>query len=149
MKQIFTPRWLLTILTGCLFAVYSAYNIFVLFRDIPRGLPTVGIVITAVVALVFATLAVYMWTAGVKGKKHIMFMVVRRISFIIAMLVIIALKLRLVVRAINYIDHTRFYTLLYDATYFMMLFALMILFVYYVFILNRLPLFPRKKGETP
>lgn len=143
MKQIFTPRWLLTILTGCLFAVYSAYNIFVLFRDIPRGLPTAGIVITAVVALMFAVLAMFMWTAGIKGKKHIMFMVVHRISFIIAMLVIIALKLRLVVRAINYIDHTKFYTLLYDAAYFMMLLALMILFVYFVFILNQLPFFPR------
>ncbi len=143
MKRILTPRWLIVILTGVLFAVYSAYNIFVLFRDIPRGLPTVGIVITAVVALMFAVLAMYMWTAGIKGKKHIMFMIVRRTTFIIAMLVIIGLKLRLIVRVINYVDYTKFHTILYVASYFMMLMGLIILFVYYAFILNRLPLFPR------
>lgn len=143
MKQLFTPRWLLVILTGCLFAAYSAYNVFIIIRDYPRGLSPEGIVISALVALMFAILAVYMWTAGIKGKKHILFMIVRRTSFIIALLVIVTLKLRLVVRTINFIEYTKFYTMLYGASYFMMLAALMILFVYYVFILNRLPFFPR------
>ena len=88
MKQVFTPRWLLTILTGCLFAAYSAYQVFIIFRDAPRGLSAEGIVISAIVALMFAILAVYLWTAGVKGKKHILFMIVRRTSFIIALLVL-------------------------------------------------------------
>ena len=70
-------------------------------------------------------------------------MIVRRTSFIIAMLVIIALKLRLVIQVINYMDYTRFDTVLYGVSYFLMLLALMILFFYYVFILNRLPFFPR------
>ena len=143
MKKIITPRWLLTVLTGCLFAAYSLYQVFVILRDAPRGLSPEGIVITSVVAVMFAILALYMWTAGVKGKKHILFMIIRRTSFIIALLVIIALKLRLVIRVNNYIDYTLFYTVLYGAAYFMMLLALMILFVYYAFILNRLPFFPR------
>ncbi len=142
MKKIFTLRWLISILTGAFFAAYSAYQVFVICRDY-RGMPPEGIVITAVVALMFAILAVYMWTTGVKGKKHILFMIVRRTMFIIALLVIIALKLRLVIRVINYIDGTKPYTILYGASYFMMLLALMILFVYYAFILNRLPFFPR------
>ncbi len=143
MKKIFTLRWLIAILTGAFFAAYSAYQVFVILRDAPRGLSSEGIVITAVVALMFAILAVYMWTTGVKGKKHILFMIVRRTSFIIALLVIIVLKLRLVIRVINYIDGTKPYTILYGAAYFMMLLALMILFIYYAFILNRLPFFPR------
>ena len=72
MKKFFTPRWLIAILTGCFFAAYSAYQVFVIFRDAPRGLSAEGIVISAVVALMFAILAIYMWTAGVKGKKHIL-----------------------------------------------------------------------------
>lgn len=142
MKNVFTPRWLIAILTGAFFAAYSAYQVFVICRDY-RGMPPEGIVITAVVALMFAILAVYMWTTGVKGKKHILFMIVRRTSFIIALLVIIVLKLRLVIRVINYIDGTKPYTILYSAAYFMMLLGLMILFIYYAFILNRLPFFPR------
>lgn len=143
MKNVFTPRWLIAILTGAFFAAYSAYQVFVILRDAPRGLSSEGIVITAVVALMFAILAVYMWTTGVKGKKHILFMIVRRTSFIIALLVIIVLKLRLVIRVIDYIDVSKLYTILYGAAYFMMLLGLMILFVYYTFILNRLPFFPR------
>lgn len=142
MKQMLTPRWLLVELTGFLFAAYSAYNVFIIFRDI-RSLPTEGIVISAVVALLFVLLAVYVWTAGIKGKKHILFMIIRRTSFIIAFLTIIALKLRLVVRVIDYIDYTKLYTMLYGVSYFMTLAALVILFVYYVFILNRLPFHPR------
>lgn len=142
MKQFFTPRWLLTVLTGCLFAAYSAFQVFVILRDI-RAMSPENIVIRSLVGLMFAILAIYMWTAGIKGKKHILFMIVRRTSFIIAMLVIIALKLRMVIQVINYMDYTRFYTVLYGVSYFMMLLALMILFFYYVFILNRLPFFPR------
>ena len=142
MKRMLTPRWLIAIMTGFLFAAYSAYRVFVIVRDTPRGLSALGVVISATVALMFAILALYMWTVGIKGKKHILFMIVRRTSFIIALLVIIALKLRLVIRVINYIDYTKFYTILYVVSYFMMALALMILFVYYAFILNRLPFFP-------
>ena len=70
MKQLLTPRWLLAELTGFLFAVYSVYNVFIIFRD-RSSMPSEGVLISAVVALAFAILAAFMWTAGIKGKKYV------------------------------------------------------------------------------
>nr|WP_316621677.1 hypothetical protein [uncultured Ruminococcus sp.] len=138
MKQLLTPRWLLAELTGFLFAVYSAYNVFIIFRD-RSSMPSEGVLISAVVALAFAILAVFMWTAGIKGKKYVIFMMIRRATFLVALLVLIVLKVRLISRSINYFDATLFYTYLYDGAYFLTLAGFLILFIYYAFILKALP----------
>lgn len=148
MKRVFTMRGQLAVLTGFLFAAYSAYQVFIILRDY-RVLPPQGFVITALVAVAFAILALYMWTAGVKGKKHILLMVVRRTSFIIALLTIFVLKLRLSVQVINYMDYTKLYTLIYGWSYFFTLAALAILLIYYVFILKSLPFHPKASVFLP
>ncbi|MBQ1899177.1 MAG: hypothetical protein II163_08430 [Ruminococcus sp.] len=116
MKQLLTPRWLLAELTGFLFAVYSVYNVFIIFRD-RSSMPSEGVLISAVVALAFAILAAFMWTAGIKGKKYVIFMKIRRATFLVALLVLIVLKVRLISRIINYFDATVFYTYLYDGAF--------------------------------
>ena len=148
MKKLFTPRWLLAELTGLLFAAYAAYNVFIIFRDI-KGLPPEGILISSIVALMFVILAVFMWTAGIKGKKHILFMMLRRGALIVALLVIFALKIRLVDRVIAYLDFSKFYTVLYGGAYFLTLAALLILLVYYIFILKNLPFYPEAAMALP
>lgn len=52
MKQKLTPRWLVIKLAGILFAAYSAYNIFILYRN-GSTLPEQGVFITALVAALF------------------------------------------------------------------------------------------------
>ena len=60
MKQKLTPRWLVIKLAGILFAAYSAYNIFILYRN-GSTLPEQGVFITALVAALFGLLAVFAW----------------------------------------------------------------------------------------
>ena len=142
MKKLLSPRWLLVVLTGLLFAAYSAYMVFVIIRD-AKSLSIEGYLINGCVALMFALCAVYLWTAGIKGKKHIIFMMVRRTTLIIALLVIFLLKLRIAVQVINFMDYTKPYTLIYGWSYFLTLAALAILLGYYVFILKSLPFHPK------
>lgn len=148
MKQLLTPRWLLAELTGFLFAVYSAYNVFIIFRD--RGsLPSEGVLISAVVALAFAILAAFMWTAGIRGKKRILFMMIRRVAFLVAMITLIVLKVRLIRRIINYFDASVFYTYLYDGAFFLTLAGFLILFAFFTFILRDLPFHPKAAVGFP
>lgn len=148
MKRFFKPRWLLAGVTGFLFAVYSAYNIFLVFRD-QDVMPTEGVFISLAVALMFAVLAAFAWTAGLKGKKFAKFMTIRRVSYIIAMIVLSVFKLRLVGRVIEYFDHTKAYTVLYNAAYFLTLAAMLILLIHYAFVLRILPLHPKAAFRVP
>lgn len=148
MKQLLTPRWLIAELTGFLFAVYSAYNVFIIFRD-RSSMPSEGVLISAVVAAAFAILAAFMWTAGIRGKKHILFMMIRRAAFFVAIIALIVLKARLISRIINYFDVALFYTYLYDAAYFLTLAGFLILFIYFAFILKDLPFYPKAAVGFP
>ena len=145
MEQKQTSKRLITILTGFLFAAYSAYYIFIIIKN-GSSLTSEYYFISVVVALMFALLAAFVWTCGV---KDIRFLVVRRITLIITLAVIIFLKLRLANRVIDYIDVSQPHTVLYAASYFMMVAGLLILFVYYVFIRKRTPFFPRASVLLP
>lgn len=148
MKRLLTHGWLLAALTGLLFVAYSAYNVFIIFRDINTLSPE-GILISGVVALMFAVFAAFMWTAGIKGKKHVLFMKVRRVVFIIALAVVFVLKMRLTDRMIVYLDFTKLYTVLYVASFFLTPVAFLFLLVYYTFILKKLPFYPRARVLLP
>ena len=99
-------------LTGILSAAYSAYYIFVIVRDIRRS-SLQGLIIDALVSLLFALLAGFAFTSEVNNLK---FIKVRRITFIITLLVIVLLKLRLTGRVFAFLDFTDEYALLVEAT---------------------------------
>ena len=92
MKQKLTPRWLVIKLAGILFAAYSAYNIFILYRN-GSTLPEQGVFITALVAALFGLLAVFAWTSEIKNVR---FQVIRTTVFIVDLLIVFALKLRMI-----------------------------------------------------
>lgn len=140
-----TPRWLMIRLAGVLFAVYSLYNVFIIFRD-RKELPLEGTIITAVVAVLFGLLAVYTWTSDV---KNVLFVMIRRTVFIFVLLAIFALKLNLVVRVIAFLDVSSLYTVLYAGAYFLTQAAFLILLIYYIFILKNLPLYPKLSKLLP
>ena len=148
MKQKITLRQLNVMLTGLLFAAYSAYNVFVAIRDGMRGLSSEGIIISLVVALMFAVLAGFVWTSELK-TDDIRILIVRRTAFIIALFTIFSLKLRMVGRVIAYLDFSQANTVLYGGAYIMTQAALLLLLIYYVFILKRLPLYPRASVIIP
>ena len=81
MKEKLTPRWFIIKLTGILFAIYSAYNIFLIVRD-GSAMPPVGIFISALVSLLFALLAAFAWTSEVKNVR---FMMIRKTVMIIVL----------------------------------------------------------------
>ena len=145
MKEKLTPRWFIIKLTGILFAIYSAYNIFLIVRD-GSAMPPVGIFISALVSLLFALLAAFAWTSEVKNVR---FMMIRKTVMIIVLLTIFALKLRLVNRVMALLDFSQTQNVLYVAAYFLTLAALLILFVYYAFILRNLPLHPKMSVILP
>ncbi len=145
MKEKLTPRWFIIKLTGILFAIYSAYNIFLIVRD-GSAMPPVGIFISALVSLLFALLAAFAWTSEVKNVR---FMMIRKTVMIIVLLTIFALKLRLVNRVMALLDFSKTQNVLYVAAYFLTLAALLILFVYYAFILRNLPLHPKMSVILP
>ena len=145
MKEKLTPRWSIIKLTGILFAIYSAYNIFLIVRD-GSAMPPVGIFISALVSLLFALLAAFAWTSEVKNVR---FMMIRKTVMIIVLLTIFALKLRLVNRVMALLDFSKTQNVLYVAAYFLTLAALLILFVYYAFILRNLPLHPKMSVILP
>ena len=134
-----SPKWIIIKLTGILFAIYAAYNVFIIVRHF-NTLPIEGIIISAVVALLFCLLAAFAWTSEVKS---IGFIIVRRTVFIIALLVIIALKLRLMGRVVAYFDSSKPDTVLYGGAVTLTVAAMLVMFVYFTFILKRLPLFPK------
>ena len=147
-KKKLTPRLFVSRLTGFLFAVYAAYNIFIIVRDADRGMPSEGILISAVVALMFAALAVFMWTPGVK-PKNTRFLMVRRATFIVAMLVLFALRLRLIGRYVTAFNISELQTVLYCVPYFATLAAFLLLLIFFIFILKRLPFYPRARVVLP
>ena len=135
-------------LTGILSAAYSAYYIFVIVRDIRRS-SLQGLIIDALVSLLFALLAGFAFTSEVNNLK---FIKVRRITFIITLLVIVLLKLRLTGRVFAFLDFTNEYALLvalYGAAFFMTLIALVVLLVYYTFIRSNMPLYPKVSVIMP
>lgn len=148
MKQKPTLRRLNIKLTGLLFAAYSAYNIFIVARDSGRGLSSEGKLISVVVALMFAVFAFFVWTAG-WNTRDIRFLMIRRTAFIIALLAVFALKLRMAGKVVAYLDFSRLHTVLYVGAYAMTQAALLMLFVYYVFILKSLPFYPMASVLLP
>ena len=148
MKQKMTLRQLNVKLTGILFSVYSAYNLLVAVRDGKRGLSSEGILISIVVALMFAVFTVFVNTIGVK-TNDMRFLIARRIAFIIALLVVFALKLRMAVEVIAYLDFSKIHTVLYGGAYFLTQAALLLLIIFYVFILKALPFYPRASVILP
>lgn len=156
MKKKLTPKWFVIMLTGLLFSAYAAYNVFILIRDVPRGLSSVGILISALVAAMFFLLAGYALTFAVNvKKKRILFVVVRRAMLIIALFVLFALKLRMIDRVIAYLQPPDLYsgvefnTVLYGVSYFLTLTAMLILLVYCLFIRRRYLLFPKAFVRMP
>ena len=148
MKQKMTLRQLNVKLTGILFSVYSAYNLLVAVRDGKRGLSSEGILISIVVALMFAVFTVFVNTIGVK-TNDMRFLIARRIAFIIALLVVFALKLRMAVEVIAYLDFSKIHTVLYGGAYFLTQAALLLLIIFYVFIIKALPFYPRASVILP
>ncbi len=145
MKTRLTFRWFTIKLAGILFALYSAYNVFIIFRD-GKYFPVYGIAITALVALLFAVFAVFAWTSEF---KDIRFLNIRKAVFIVALLLVFALKLRMIGQTVAYIDFSRLNTLLYGGAYFMTLAALPVLFFYYAFIVKNLPFYPKASVILP
>lgn len=74
---------------------------------------------------------------------------IRRPLFIFALLVIFLLKLRMIGQVIEYWDLSKVHTILYGVAYFMTLIALLCLFIYYAFIINTFPLYPRTSVVVP
>ena len=145
MKQKLTPKWFIIKLTGILFAVYSVYNIFIIFKD-RSSLPREGIIISAIIAVLFALLAGFALTSEVRDLR---FLTIRITVFPVALLAVFLLKLRMVIRNIEFIDFTKPYTVLNGGAYFATLTALIILFIYYAFILRRINNYPKASVILP
>ncbi len=146
MKEKLTPKWFVITLTGVFFAAYAAYNIFIILRDLRRGLSLTAIFISAVVALLFSLLSGFALTSGVKNMR---FVVIRRMVLIVTLLVIFLLKLRMISAVIAYIDFTKTYTVLYSASYLATQAAMLILFVYYAYIIKSLLQYPKASFILP
>lgn len=145
MKQKLTPRWFIIKLAGILFAVYSAYNVFIIVKD-GDNIPAYGIAITALVAVLFALLAGFAWTSEF---RNIRFLNIRKAAFIISLILIFALKLRMINQVIIYLDFSKLQTVLYCGAYFMTLAALLVLFCYYAFVVKNLPLYAKSSVILP
>ena len=141
MKQKLTPRWVIIKLTGLLFAAYAAYNIFIIIRD-HTVLSSEGIIISVLVAFLFSILAAYALTSGIM-PKNILFLIIRRTVYILALLAIFVLKLRMVDKVNAYIDQDLPYTIIYAFSYYLTQAGLLILFIYYAFIRIRPLLFTK------
>ena len=128
-KKKLTLKWWILMLTGIFFFAYAAYNVFIIIRS--RSLSPEGILISAVVALLFLLLTAYVWTCGV---KFIPFLAIRRMVLIGVLFAIFLLKLRRIGQVISYVDLSVLPTILYAFAYFFTLTALLILFIDYTFI---------------
>lgn len=138
-------------LTALLFAVYSAYNVFVAVRDSRRGLPPYAIVICVIVALIYAVFTAFMVFALAVGvqTRNIRLLIWRRTAFIISLIAVFVLKLRMAGQVIAYLDITKLHTILYTCAYLTTQIGLVLLLIYYIFILKDLPLFPRASVALP
>ena len=145
-KRLQLIRWVIIKLSGMLFAVYAAYNVFSLIKDRDTILTSEGILITGAVAVLFAVLAVFAWTFGV---KNIIIQMIRRRVLIITMLAITGLKLRIVDKIIGYLDLSSPETIINSAAYFMTLAGMLFLFAYYAFIIKDRPLYPTTSVVLP
>lgn len=104
-KQTFSLKKLITVLTGLMFAVYAAYNVFVIIRG-RSYLPAIGLVILAAVAVLFAILSAYLFTSLIVSDD-IRFLMLRSTMFIVSLFFIFVLKLRMVVKVIDFLTfHT-------------------------------------------
>ena len=140
-------RKLNVILTALLFAVYSVYNIFIIYRG-GASLPSQANLISAVVALMYFVFTAFAVTAGVKSKD-IRFLIGRRVAFIVALLTVFALKLRMAGQVIAYLDFSKLYTVLNGCAYLVTQIGLLLLLIYYIFILKKLPFYPRAGVALP
>jgi len=140
-------RRVIIILSGTLFAVYAAYNLFIVVKD-GTTLSAEGMFISIVVALLFAVFAFFGWTAGVAQDKPL-FSVIRRIFFLVALLAVFLLKLRMAWQVADYFDPSLPYTVLYTVSYVLTQLALLLLLVFYFFILNNYEQFPRASVLLP
>lgn len=140
-------RKLNVILTALLFAVYTVYNVFIIYRG-GASLPSQAILISAVVALMYFVFTAFAVTAGVKSKD-IRFLICRRVAFIVALLTVFALKLRMAGQVIAYLDFSKLYTVLNGCAYLVTQIGLLLLLIYYIFILKKLPFYPRAGVALP
>lgn len=167
MKHKQTLRRSVIISAGILFAVYAAYNVFIIIRD-GEMLPAGGALISALVALLFGVLAVFALTSAASasavksvaapasakssGKsivKKVRFIEVRSMAFNVALLMIFLLKLRMAGQVTAYLDFTQIHTVLYSIAYLMTQIALLALFVNYAFVQKNLPFYPRASAILP
>lgn len=140
-------RKLNVILTALLFAAYTVYNVFIIYRG-GASLPSQAILISAVVALMYFVFTAFAVTAGVKSKD-IRFLIGRRVAFIVALLTVFALKLRMAGQVIAYLDFSKLYTVLNGCAYLVTQIGLLLLLIYYIFILKNLPFYPRAGVALP
>ena len=128
-------RILLVILTGLLFTVYSAYNVFVIIKDY-KELAMEDMLVLSFVVLLFGVFAFFAFTAEVKSFR---FLVMRRLAFISAFMAMFLLKLRMLDKVVAYFDITKPDSVMYYCAYIATQVALLILAIYYAFIRQNLP----------
>ncbi len=104
-------------LTALLFALYSLYNILIIYKD-KASLSSQAILISVIVALMYLVFTGFVVTAGVE-TKNIRFLIGRRVAFIIALITVFLLKLRMSGQVIAYLDFTKLHTVLYGCAYLM------------------------------
>ena len=136
-EQRMTFRWVIIKLTGLIFAAYAAYNVYLIVKE-HSDMSSEGIFLSVVVAVLFAVLVIFSWTSEITDIRFILFRMIRRISFIIAMLLIFALRLRIAHSVIDYIDTYELQTILNAAAFFSTQAALLLLIICYTFFRRRL-----------
>lgn len=140
-------RRVLIILSGVLFAVYAAYNLFIVVRN-GNALSEEGMFISMAVALLFVVLALFAWSAGVTPDKPLV-LILRHVAFIIALSALFLLKLRMVWQVVEFFDPALPYTVLYAVSYALMQLAILMLLVFYIFIVKSYEQFPRASVLLP
>lgn len=133
-----TPRWVIVKLTGLLFTGYSAYNIFIIVRDY-REMSPIAIIISSVVAIMFAVLAGFAFTSEV---RDVIFRLIRKAVFVIDIIAIFALKARVSPQVVEYTDFSLPHTVMNCFAFFLTLIGMLVLFVYYAFFHGYRPLYP-------
>ena len=140
MKKPLLRRLFIVFPAGILLTVYSAYNVFLIFRDSILMTPDQTL-ICALVALMFAIFAAFLFTAGFRADD-LWFLMIRRMLFISALLSIFVFKLRMLGPVLDYFNIYKLNTIIYFAAYVMTQVALLVMFIYYAFIRNRLIVSP-------
>lgn len=158
MKQRPVLRRVVIILTGVLFAAYAVYQILVIVKDSSRSLSLEGKIISGLVAFLFAVLSFFAFSSAFSVTpppndnaypdelpivQNMLFLQLRSIAFSLAMVAIVALKLRMAGQVVAYLDVSQVHTLLYAVSYSMTLGGMLVLLLFFVFILPRLPYYRR------